>query len=57
MSPGAQVVWAGAELERFAGAERLVELHVDRALLRPRAFALRWRAGERSPFLDATGVW
>ncbi len=53
----AEVQWSGAELDGFAGAERLVRLDIERVLLRPGAFALRWQAADPSPFLDATGVW
>jgi hypothetical protein len=53
----AEVIWDGPALEGFAGAERLVRLRIDEAVLRPQAWPLRWRLVETSPFLDATGTW
>jgi hypothetical protein len=47
----AEIVWDGPELATFAGAERLVRLHVESALHRPAALPLRWRLVEPSPAL------
>jgi len=53
----AEIVWDGAEVEGFAGAQRLVKLHIDRVLHRPAALPLRWQFVDASPALDGTGVW
>ncbi|XZG69370.1 pyridoxamine 5'-phosphate oxidase family protein [Chitinibacteraceae bacterium HSL-7] len=53
----AEVIWDGAEVEAFAGAERLVCFHVAR-LIRLRArLPMRWQLEEPSPLLAATGDW
>ncbi len=53
----AEIVWDGARLRAFAGAERLLRLQVDALLHRPTAWPLRWRLTEPSPALAGTGVW
>jgi len=53
----AEVVWEGAELARYAGAQRLLRMEVREVLHRPAALALRWGAAELSPVLAATGSW
>jgi len=53
----AEVIWDGAEVEAFEGAQRLIRMQVDEALLRPRALALRGQLLQVSPFLTGTGVW
>jgi len=53
----AEIVWDGASLRDFAGAERLLRLEVDAVLQRPAAWPLRWRLTEPSPALEGTGVW
>jgi predicted pyridoxine 5'-phosphate oxidase superfamily flavin-nucleotide-binding protein len=53
----AEVLWDGAELAAFDGAERLLRLRVRGRLRRPRAVPLRWTAPELSPFLEETGAW
>jgi hypothetical protein len=57
VSGRAEIVWSGADVDRFAGAERLVRLHVERVVLRPGALPWRWRLVEVSPALDGTGRW
>jgi predicted pyridoxine 5'-phosphate oxidase superfamily flavin-nucleotide-binding protein len=57
LSVDTQVVWEGAELASFSGAQRLLRYRV-RNVLRLRGLpALRWGAAQRSPFLQATGAW
>jgi predicted pyridoxine 5'-phosphate oxidase superfamily flavin-nucleotide-binding protein len=51
------VVWDGAELAAFEGAERLLRMQVVSVLHRPAALALRWGRAEPSPFLAGTGTW
>jgi uncharacterized protein len=53
----AQVLWDGAELAAFAGAERLVKFHVEEGSLREKACALRWSAPQPAPQLARTGSW
>lgn len=53
----AEIVWEGPQVQAFAGAQRLVRLHVDEALLRPGALPWRWRLLDQSPALEGTGVW
>lgn len=53
----AEIVWDGAELEGFTGAQRLVRVAVDAVLFRPAAVPLRWRLVDASPALAGTGVW
>jgi predicted pyridoxine 5'-phosphate oxidase superfamily flavin-nucleotide-binding protein len=53
----AEIVWDGAELRSFAGAQRLLRIAVDEALWHPRALPLVWSAPEMAPQLAATGAW
>ncbi|MDB5868225.1 MAG: flavin-nucleotide-binding protein [Polaromonas sp.] len=53
----AEIVWDGAELKAFQGAQRLLRMKV-RALRRVEAsLPLRWSAAELSPVLANTGEW
>ncbi|MFS8974001.1 pyridoxamine 5'-phosphate oxidase family protein [Cupriavidus necator] len=53
----AEVIWDGAGLASFAGAERLVRLQVERVVRRPAVLPLRWQFREYSPVLKDTGAW
>jgi predicted pyridoxine 5'-phosphate oxidase superfamily flavin-nucleotide-binding protein len=53
----ASVVWDGAELLAFAGAQRLLRLDVTHALHVQGGLPLHWGPAERSPHLDGTGYW
>lgn len=53
----AQIVWEGAELESFEGAQRLMKFKVEHVLRRPAALALRWGDAELSPHLARMGQW
>ncbi|QDF99573.1 flavin-nucleotide-binding protein [Azoarcus sp. DD4] len=54
----AEIVEDGPEVAAFAGAQRLLRIHVERAALRRRALPLRWgKETEPSPFLEGTGTW
>jgi len=53
----ADIVWDGPAVQSFAGALRLLQVHVDEALWTPAALPLRWSAPEYAPQLDGTGVW
>ncbi len=49
----AEVIWEGAELARFEGAERLVRMQVDEVIARPSALPWRWLLTEMSPSFRA----
>jgi predicted pyridoxine 5'-phosphate oxidase superfamily flavin-nucleotide-binding protein len=51
----AEVVWDGAELAAFAGAQRLLRITVDEGAWS--TVKLRWSAPEQAPQLAATGSW
>ncbi len=53
----ATVIWEGAELADFAGAERLVQVRVEQAWLLEGALPRFWTTPEFAPQLDDTGVW
>lgn len=53
----AEVIWDGAELAAFTGAERLVRLHVERVIRLRERMPLRWALQAYSPVLDHTGDW
>ena len=57
LSVDTEIHWDGADVEAFAGAQRVLR-HRVRAVRRfEGAVALRWRHAQRSPFLQATGRW
>lgn len=53
----AQVVWDGAEINTYAGAERLLRFHLEKGYLLEGSLPLRWTEPEFSPFLDRMGAW
>lgn len=53
----ASVVWDGAELAAFEGAQRLLRLEVTNALRVQGGLPLRWGPAERSPHLAGMGHW
>ncbi len=53
----AEIIWDGAELAAFDGAQRLVRCKVTGMRRLPAALPLRWSAAGLSPFLAATGAW
>lgn len=57
VSGDAEVIWEGAEMQAFAGAERLVRLHVASVVRREHALPWRWHLREYSPWLANTGAW
>ena len=52
-----EVVWHGAEVDAFQGAQRLLRLHVTAVRRLPAALPLRWSAATPSPLLARTGDW
>ena len=57
LTGAAEIVWQGAELAGFAGAERLLRLRVTEGSFIEHAVPLRWSAPEPAPQLAATGTW
>lgn len=53
----ADIIWDGAEVQAFAGAQRLLRFHVRQAVLVEAALALRWSEAALSPVLEKTGSW
>ncbi len=53
----ASVVWDGADLQAFTGAQRLVRLKVERVRRLIDTLPLRWSDPSYWPRLDRTGTW
>ncbi|GAB4373347.1 MAG: hypothetical protein Kow00121_16500 [Elainellaceae cyanobacterium] len=53
----AEVIWEGAEVSTYAGAERLLRFHLEHGYRVEGSLPLRWSTPEFSPFLDNTGSW
>jgi uncharacterized protein len=53
----AEVIWEGAEILSYEGAERLLRFQLQYGYWVPGSLPLRWSAPEFSPFLDRTGSW
>lgn len=53
----AKVIWEGAEISTYIGAERLLRFHLERGYRVEASLPLRWSAPEFSPFLEKTGSW
>ncbi len=53
----AEVIWDGAEVRAFAGAERLLRVRLRAVVRRPGALPLRFAAPGFSPLLERTGDW
>lgn len=53
----AEVIWEGAEILTYAGAERLLQFHLHTGFRVERSLPLRWSDPEFSPFLNPTGSW
>lgn len=53
----AKVIWEGAEILAYAGAERLLRFQLDRGYLVQGSLPLSWSAPEFSPFLNRMGSW
>jgi predicted pyridoxine 5'-phosphate oxidase superfamily flavin-nucleotide-binding protein len=53
----AEIIWEGAEVDAFEGAERLLRLRVREARRVEGSLPLRWGEAQRSPFLESTGEW
>jgi uncharacterized protein len=53
----AEVIWEGAEILAYGGAERLLRFQLDRGYRVSGSLPLRWSTPEFSPFLDRMGAW
>jgi uncharacterized protein len=53
----AEVIWDGAEISTYTGAERLLRFSLERGYLLEGSLPLRWTEPEFSPFLDRMGAW
>lgn len=53
----AELILDGPAIDAYVGAERLLSITVDQAILRRNALPLDWSAAEASPFLEHTGHW
>ncbi|CAN7687816.1 pyridoxamine 5'-phosphate oxidase family protein [Caballeronia sp. LjRoot29] len=53
----AEIIWDGAELHSFDGAERLIRWHVREVRRTPHALPMRWSGVEYAPQLAKLGSW
>jgi uncharacterized protein len=53
----AHVIWEGAEISAYEGAERLFRFHLEQGYRVEGSLPLRWSSPERSPFLAHMGSW
>lgn len=53
----AEVIWEGAEIRSYAGAERLLRFHLEYGYRVEASLPLRWSEPEFSPFLHRMGAW
>jgi uncharacterized protein len=53
----AEVIWEGAEISAYEGAERLLRFRLGQGDRVDGSLPLRWSAPEFSPFLDHMGSW
>ena len=57
MTGHAEIVWDGADVEAFAGAERLIRFRAETVIRVEDSLPLRFRFEEYSPVLERTGSW
>jgi uncharacterized protein len=53
----AGVIWEGAEISLYEGAERLLRFHLERGYRVDGSLPLHWSTPEFSPFLGRMGSW
>ena len=53
----AEIVWTGAEINNYQGAEQLIRFHLKCGYLVKSSLPLRWTPPEFSPQLKKTGSW
>jgi len=57
LAVSAEIIWDGAQLQAFEGAERLLRWRVHEVLRNVAALPLRWSAPEMARQLERTGSW
>lgn len=57
MAVDAEIIWEGAELASFTGAERLMRFHVREIRRSQHALPFSWSAVQYAPQLARTGTW
>ncbi len=57
VTAAAEVVWTGAEVRAFVGAERLLRFRIEEVVWAEGGLPLRFAFGDYSPSLDGTGSW
>jgi uncharacterized protein len=53
----AEVIWAGAEVSAYTGAERLLRFRLDHGYRVAGSLPIKWSAPTFSPYLDRMGRW
>ncbi|UBF30400.1 pyridoxamine 5'-phosphate oxidase family protein (plasmid) [Kovacikia minuta CCNUW1] len=53
----ARVVWEGAEISTYPGAERLLRFHLEHGYHVEDSLPLRWSTPQFSPYLEGLGPW
>lgn len=53
----AEVIWEGAELRAFTGAQRLVRYHIEQVIRVTDSLPAHFTAPDNSPLLERTGSW
>ncbi len=57
LTGSAEIVWEGAEVDAFAGAERLIRVRAEEIVRVEGSLPMRFRFGDYSPMLEMTGSW
>ena len=57
ISGQATIIWEGAELDAFEGAQRLVRVKTTERIRVDGGLPLRWSLEKMSPFVESTGIW
>ncbi len=57
LTGSAEVIWQGAEINAYKGAERLFQFRLHQGYRVDGSLPLRWSDPELSPFLNSTGSW
>lgn len=53
----ARVIWEGAEVTAYQGAERLLQFYPEMGYRTEKSLPLQWTEPKFSPFLEQTGPW
>lgn len=57
MTGTAEIIWSGPDVDRFAGAQRLVRFHVSKVIKAVNAIPFKFSFESFSPTLATTGSW